>query len=98
MLAEPVDRTLCFLWQDNNAVLGMTTMYTLKETIPRLRKRPAPTSTNARIVRPIFGESTEKQLMIPRIIDDFNHYMGRVDVANQLRKTFTIQRKFEQRI
>jgi Transposase IS4 len=98
MLAEQVDQTLCFLWQDNNAVLGMTTMYDLTETIPRLRKRPAPTSTNARIVRPIFGESTEKQLLIPQIIDDYNHYMNGVDTANQLRKTFTVQRKFEQRI
>ena len=49
-LAEIVDSTLCFLWQDNNAVLGLTTAHCLKdETIERLRKRLSPMSTNARI-------------------------------------------------
>jgi Transposase IS4 len=58
MLAETVDLTLCFLWQDNNTVLGITTAYCLKnKTIWRLRKRPSPTSTNARIVRPVFGKA-----------------------------------------
>jgi predicted AAA+ superfamily ATPase len=60
----------------------MTTMYNLTETIPRLQKRPAPISTNARIVRSIFSESTEKQLLIPQIINDYNHYINSVDTAN----------------
>ena len=34
MLAEIVNLILCFLWQDNNAVLGLITAYCLKnETI-----------------------------------------------------------------
>ena len=74
MLAGEVDRTLVFLWQDNNAVLGCTTAHCLKDdTILRLRKRPSPISTNARIVRPVFGDLPFKWLYIPRAIDDYNH-------------------------
>ena len=98
MLAEVVDATLCFVWQDNNAVAGITTAHSLKnETIERNRKRPAPTSTNARIVRPVFGDSPYKRLHIPCVIDDYNHYMNGVDRANQLRKNLTVHRPGEQR-
>lgn len=87
MLAEVVDSTLCFLWQDNNAVLGVTTAHRIKdETIERLQKRPSPSSANAAIVQPVFGDEPFKWLHIPRVIDDYNHYMNGVDRANQLRK------------
>jgi Transposase IS4 len=99
MLAQIVDSTLCFLWQDNNAVLGLTTAHCLKDdTIERLRKRPSPTSTNARIVRPVFGDLPFKRLQIPRAIDDYNHYMNGVDRSNQLRKNLTVHRAYERRI
>jgi Transposase IS4 len=99
MLAEIVDSTICFLWQDNNAVLGLTTAHCLKnDTIKRLRKRPSPTSVNASIVRPVFGDEAFKWLYIPRAIDDYNHYMNGVDRSNQLRKNFTAHRPYERRI
>jgi Transposase IS4 len=83
MLAEIVDLTLCFLWQDTNAVLGITTAYSVKNnTIWRPRKRPSPTSTNARVVRPVFGEETSKWLAIPLVIDHYNHHMNGVDRHN----------------
>jgi len=98
-LAEIVDSTLCFLWQDNNAVLGLTTAHCLKnDTIQRLRRRPSPTPVNARIVRPVFGDEPFKQLYIPRAIDDYKHYMNGVDRSNQLRKNFTAHRPYERRI
>jgi hypothetical protein len=90
--AEIVDDTKCFVWQDNNAVLGMTTAYSIKETIPRLRKRPTLTSTNARIVRPVFGDAVRKWLNIPLAIDAYNHGMNGVDRANQLRRNYIIYR------
>jgi Transposase IS4 len=60
-LAEINGFTLCFLWQDNNVVLGLTTAFRLKDkTILRHRKRPSPTSTNAHIVRPVFRDQARK--------------------------------------
>ena len=98
-LAQVEGYTLCFLWQDNNAVLGMTTAFRLKdETIWSYRKRPAPTSTNAHILRPVFGDLVRKWLQIPLAIDQYNHYMGGVDVADQLRKNMTVHRPWEARI
>jgi len=97
-LAQIEGYTLCFLWQDNNAVLGMTTAFRLKdETVWSYRKRPAPTSTNAHIVRPVFGDLVRKWLRIPLAIDQYNHYMGGVDVADQLRKNMTVHRPWEAR-
>jgi glycine/D-amino acid oxidase-like deaminating enzyme len=98
MLAERVDMTLFFLWQNNNAVAGITTAYCLKnKTISRVRKRPSPTSTNARIVRPIFGNNSSKRLAIPLAIDRYNHYMNGVDRHNQLRKSMSVHCKYERR-
>jgi Transposase IS4 len=89
---------LIFIWQDNNAVLGMTTAHCLKnEIVLRYRKRPSSTSTNAYIVRPVFGDEAQKWLHIPRAIDDYNHFMNGVDRANQLRRNLTVHRPFEHR-
>ena len=46
------------------------------------------TSTSARIVRCIFGDDATKALEIPVFIDDYNHQMGGVDIANQLRESY----------
>lgn len=98
MLAEQVDLTLCFLWQDNNAVSGITTAHCLKnEIIWRVRKRPSPTSTNARIVGPVVGNETSKRLPIPKAIDRYNHHMNGVERHNQLRKSLTVHLKYERR-
>lgn len=99
MLAEIVDSTLCFLWQDNNAVLGLTTAHCLKnDTVEQLWKWPSPTSVNAQIIRPVFGDEPFKWLHIPCTIDDYNHYMNGIDCSNQLRKNFTVHRLYEHRI
>jgi Transposase IS4 len=94
-----VGQTLIFIWQDNNTVLGITTAHCLKnETIEKLRKRPSPTSTNARIVRPVFGDKPQKLLHIPRAIDDYNRFMNDMDRANQLRKNLTVNRPYKRRV
>jgi len=87
----------CFLWQDNNCVLGITTAYNLRDTVIRPRKRPSATSTNAAITRPIFGDSPVKDLPIPMAIDAYNHHMGGVDIANQYREAFTTLRTHNNR-
>ena len=95
-LARIVDSVLCFLWQDN-VVLGMTTAYSLHDRVLRERKRPSLTSTNACIVRPVFGDAVKKKLFIPTAIDAYNHHMNGVDLNNQLRLRITVCRPFERR-
>lgn len=94
-IARIIENVLCFAWQDNNTVLGLTTAHSLhraEDTISRDRKRPKLTSTNAKITRPIFGDYHRKALEIPGVIDDYNHHMNGVDLANQLRAWMTCQR------
>ena len=52
------------------------------------RRRPAKTSTNGRIVRKVFRDEYVKELSIPRFIDDYNHNIGGVDLANQYREAY----------
>ena len=44
--AEVVEKALCFLWQDNNAVLGIIISFSLQQKIFRERKRLTETSIN----------------------------------------------------
>ncbi len=88
-------RVLCFFWQDNNPVLSLTTAYSLHkegDIIIRNRKRPKLTSTNASITRKVFGDNYVLELAILRVIDDYNHHMNGVDVANQFRAWMTTYR------
>ena len=96
--AEIVNGVLCFLWQDNNAVLGITTGYDLAQRVLPDRKRPNFTSTNGHIVQPVFSDQARKRLWIPKVIDEYNHNMNGVDLVNQLRSAMTVNRPLEHRI
>ena len=63
-------------------MLGITIAYSLSERTLCERKRLALTSTNARIVRPVFGDAVRKWLYIPTVIDSYNHYINGVDRNN----------------
>ena len=69
--------------------LGMTTGHRIESKTFRMRKRPKKTALNAKITREPFGDKSTKILPIPTFIDDYNHFMGGVDQANQLRASFT---------
>ena len=76
VLAVILEFCLCFLWQDNNAVIVITTAHSIyrpedKEEV--LRYRPKPTSSNAAITRPVFKGQSIKYLDIPKPINDYNH-------------------------
>jgi hypothetical protein len=58
----------------------------------RMRKRPTKPSANGRIVRKLFGEDYSKELHIPKFIDDYNHYMGGIDLTNQYRVAYETHR------
>jgi hypothetical protein len=82
MLGKIVKNVACFLWQNNNAVLGITTAFSLYATVFRERKRPSLTSRNARFIRPVFEDAVKKWLYIPTYIDKYNHYINGVDRIN----------------
>jgi hypothetical protein len=72
-------------WQDNNVVLGLSTIYIVdkvEDFREKARRRPAKTLTNRRIVRKVFGSDYIKDLYIPCFINDYNYYIGGVDLAN----------------
>ena len=56
-----------------------------QELIVRDRGRPRATSTAAKSVRAEFGDAVRKNLAIPCVIDEYNHKMGQVDLADQYR-------------
>ena len=74
-------------------VLFMTTVHTGKEIVERLRRRPATTATNARTSRLLFGDKPVKSLAIPQFIDMYNHFIGGVDQADQLRSYYSTQHR-----
>jgi hypothetical protein len=54
LLAKVVDNTLCLAWQDNNIVLALSnihTVHTAEDFRQKVRRRPAKTLTNRRIIR-----------------------------------------------
>ena len=81
-----------FAWKDQNVVLFISTVSNDRETVKRLRRRPAKTATNARTSRAMFGEMTTKELDIPAFINMYNHYMNGVDNTDQLRSYYNTQR------
>ena len=95
LLAKVVENTLYLAWQDNNIVLALSnihTIHTAQDWVTRVRKRPSKTSTNAGIIRPIFEDDALKNLPIPSFINDYNHFMGGVDLANQYREVYELHR------
>jgi hypothetical protein len=90
------------VWQDSNKVGFCTTIHNGAEWVVRNRKRPKGTSTSAAITKQPFYMFTlpiecegpyerTRLLPIPSTIDDYNHHMGEVDIANQLRAGFSTQ-------
>ena len=73
---------LCFLWQDNNRVLSMTTAYNLIDVIIRACKRSSSTSTSASITRSVFEVLSVKDLPILVAINAYNYYMSEVNIVN----------------
>ena len=86
------EEVLEFAWKDQNVVLFMSTVHDGKILVKRQRRRPGKTSTNAASSRAVFGVKAVKDLFIPEFIDNYNHFMGGVDQADQLRSYYLTQR------
>ena len=71
-------------WVDNNVVTMVMTMHTTDETVSCVRKKPRVNAVNKANCNQIWGESFARMIQIPKVIDDYNHWMGGVDQNNQL--------------
>jgi hypothetical protein len=80
------DNVLQFAWRDAQVVLFMTTVYNGQDKVLRARKRPQ--NTQAHITQ-LWGDAPIRDLEVPKAIDDYNHYMGSVDQADQARSYYT---------
>jgi len=91
--AVKVGDVLALLWMDSGPVIMLTTMHSLHNEdwlVERSRRRPRETLANKE-VRKLFGNKSRRMMGIPRAVDDYNHYMGGVDIADQLRQYYTVQ-------
>ncbi|EDN06766.1 predicted protein [Histoplasma mississippiense (nom. inval.)] len=71
---------------------SLTTIHQLNTVIERVPTRPGELSTNINIVQKVFEKQSQKKLKIPVIIDDYNHHMNGVDLANQYQAAYTSHR------
>jgi len=71
----------------------MTTVHKGHEKVLTLRKCPALGSAGHKAALKVFGKEKEKELWIPKFIDDYNRFMHGVDIADQFRSYFTVQRQ-----
>ncbi|KAF8241727.1 hypothetical protein K440DRAFT_527281, partial [Wilcoxina mikolae CBS 423.85] len=77
-------------WQDRKTVQMLTTLHPLSKKIKRNRKQPRLTSTSEAAIRRHFT-SARMEVDIPSAIDDYNHFKGGVDIADQYREAYFTQ-------
>ena len=75
--------TLVARWMDNTLVFLVSTIHRVESIIERVRRRPRFTQMNRGHVDNIWGERGKKNIYIPSLVDDYNHWMGGVDLADQ---------------
>ena len=69
---------------DNGLVLCISTLHKVGNMIKRNRKKPRKTGKNKAHIDRIWGDEGSREIYIPNLIDDYNHWMGGVDLADQL--------------
>jgi len=76
-------KTLLGRWKDNGMVFVTSTIHKVGNIIKRMRKKPRITANNKKHVKQIWGDEGCVEIFIPTLIDDYNHWMGGVDLADQ---------------
>jgi hypothetical protein len=62
----------------------MSSFLLSNKRVVRLRKRPKETSFKAKTLRQPFSNKPKKELIIPAIIDGYNHYIRVINEFNHL--------------
>ena len=62
-------------WLDNNGVMMVSTLQTVDEDDQKLRKKLRVIRTNKKNVKEVLGKDYEANVMIPKDIDNYNHWM-----------------------
>ena len=68
---------------DNGLVFCMSTLHKVGKIVLRKGKRPCKTGRNKNHVDQVWGDEPVKEIDIPTLINDYNHWMGGVDLYNQ---------------
>jgi hypothetical protein len=71
-------------WMDNNIVTMVTTVHTGNEKVERGRRKPRLNQKNKDHLEEVWGEQHTRNIAIPKVIDDYNHWMLGCDRADQL--------------
>lgn len=85
---------LAVFWQDNGPVMMMTTIHGMvgdQWEVTSEQHWPCETCTNGVKVWSVFGDSPRKELKILKVVNDYNHHMGDVDIADQLHSYYSTQ-------
>jgi hypothetical protein len=80
-----IREVLVSLWQDNVPLVFIITAHSLNhldDLVLINRRRPTLNPTNRPIIEPVFKTQARKELLISRLINDYNHHIGRGDEAN----------------
>ena len=75
--------TLCARWMDNGMVFCVSTIHRTGQMVKRTRRKPRKTIKNQEHVDKVWGSNGKTEVFIPKLIDDYNHWMGGVDLVDQ---------------
>ena len=76
--------TMCVCWMDSGLVFCVSIVREVGSKIKRNRKHPRMTMNNKNYTREVWSEDGAKEIYIPLIIDDYNHWMGGVDLSDNI--------------
>ena len=71
-------------WVDDNVVTVVTNVHIGNESVKSMRRKPCPTTTNRANLNAVWGNKFVKKIKIPKVMDDYNHWMCGVNKADQL--------------
>ena len=68
---------------DNGLIFCVSTVHKVGSITQRTQKKPRKTIKNSKHVDKVWGEDMKKNIYIPKLIDNYNHWIGGVDLADQ---------------